>query len=212
MKYLKKFESLDEKAEWQLSEEYVTPNVILVGDALYYDVPQYYYGVTIQHVNGNLFTQEEWIELGYSNDEANGVAFINETLRFVISKNALPATTWAADTSTLLGDIFPGNGPGNTAVLAALGPTGAAYACANYRFPNGSAGYLPTLRELNATFNNLTEISSAMELIGGDTLIAETWSCIEYDAKYAFIHTMTSNTSAQRRKSYNKTPRPFAVL
>lgn len=211
MKYLKKFESLGEKSEWQLSEEYVTPNVILVGDALYYDVPQYYYGVTIQHVNGNLFTQEEWIERGYSNDEANGVALINEAYRFVISKNALPTMTWAADTSTLI-EGLPGDGPGNTAILAALGATGAAYACAEYRFPNGSAGYLPTLGELNTIYDNITEISSAMELIGGDAMDVELWSCGQRDATYAYVHTMTSSGSNMRRKSYSRTPRPLTVL
>ena len=44
-------------------------------------------GVYIQHVNGSLYTESEWTAGGYSNDSANGVAILSETVHaFVIAK------------------------------------------------------------------------------------------------------------------------------
>ncbi len=60
------------------------------------------------------------------------------------------------------------SGAENTLKIASISTSGAAYSCANFTFPNGHKGYLPAFGELYIVYSNMTNISSAMNLIGGE--------------------------------------------
>ena len=50
-------------------------------------------GVYVQHVDGKLYTSEEWSNNAFANDSANGVAVLSmNDYCFVIAKNRLSAS------------------------------------------------------------------------------------------------------------------------
>ena len=128
---------------------FVQPNVVLAADTekVLYNVesPK---GVFIQHVNGSLFTTNDWTAGGYSNDEANGVAVINDACKFVIAKVDIGYRRWQ-NTATLIEGIptyveeddaeTDFNGVTNTALMT---DSPVQSYCTGYTFPNGQKGYV----------------------------------------------------------------------
>lgn len=177
MKYLKKFETEDDRTKWQMSEECVKPNVVLVGDTgtISYNVT-HLSGVMIQHIDGSFYTKEEWAAKGFTNDQANGVAVFGTNAKFVIAKTRVGRTVWSDETgvvegatvaTTAAGAIVDYAGKTNTALIAVGDTSGAAHACANFIFPNGKNGYLPALGEWMTAYEHYSEINAAMGQIDG---------------------------------------------
>lgn len=224
MKYLKKFETEADKNAWQRSK-HVTPNVVLTADtgSVGYNVAAIS-GVFIQHIDGMLFTMEEWEEGGYGASVANGVAVLDSAARFVIAKEKISDTmAWASNTSTIVSGVLTTTdydtamkdyaGEANTALIAALGRSGAAYSCANYTFPNGQKGYLPALGEWVVAYKYKADIERAMPLIGGTAMTSNYhWSSTQYGADRAFLFTWKEGYSAYSVKSSYKCVRAFAAL
>ena len=80
----------------------IQPNVVLVGDEariLYNVEPQLPKGAFIQHIDGKLYTTDQWSAMGFTNDEANGVAVISDNAKFVIAKTSFDAIAWSSDAS-----------------------------------------------------------------------------------------------------------------
>lgn len=198
MKYLRKFETEADVQDWQMSEEYVKPNVVLVGDTngVNYNVRPLS-GVMIQHIDGSFYTTDEWSASGFANDQANGVAVISDNAKFVIAKTSLGKMAWSSDTSNavegvmLTSDLATAKtdyaGAANTALIAVDDTNGAALACANFTFPNGAKGYLPALGEWVGAYAYKSDINAAMTLIG-ETAISESshWSSTQYSADKAW--------------------------
>jgi hypothetical protein len=178
MKYLRKFET---EADYNAAEKSpVKAYVSLVGSGVIYDksMPE---GIYIQHIDGKLYTTNEWTLGGFSNDKANGVAVIASQCGFVVAKTDISdsSTKWysselsvdglftTADEAVALVDY---NGVTNTQVIISQLSSGAAYSCANYEFPNGQKGYLPALGELAVMRDNIGLVQSALGLIGGDNV------------------------------------------
>lgn len=197
-------------------------------------------GVYIQHVNGTLYTEDEWTAGGYANSDANGVALLSDTHHgFVIAKDVAPHSTavstgrvqWggygvmikdiitSSDSSKALLDF---DGAGNTPKIIeqlsgytdSQGVTGApaAEACANYTFPSGAKGYLPALGECKAVENNYEQIAKLMSLIGGATLLTSSWSSTQYDERYTWLKSLSNSDTRKNDKHYYGEPRPFATL
>ena len=144
-------------------------------------------GIYIEHVNGTLYTEDEWTAGGFSNDDANGVAVVRPISgSFVIAKNESSSKlAWGGNGKTITG-IFTttrreeayldNGGAGNTPKIIEQctgytnnGITGAPAAeyCANFTFPNNKKGYLGALGEWRAVYDNITKINSMLSLIGG---------------------------------------------
>lgn len=181
MKYLKKFATVEEYNAFLEGGQLRRPNVSLVEEPF----TTYYHnhiplGIFIQHVNGTLYTTSEWADYTFSNDEANGVALINDNVRFVIAKTAISSVNWSSSQYTLVEGILTTDnvdaakedfaGYANTQLMLAKDTSGAGFSCANYTFPNGDKGYLPALGELFEILLNITAINSAMSLIGGQAI------------------------------------------
>lgn len=177
---------------------FVKPNVVLVEDtgSVLYNVDSS--GVYIQHVDGTLYTTDEWTAGGFTSDLANGVAVIDAACQFVAAKeqvstsgtswypNGLVSGVMAETTQSIAETDYAG--VENTAVIIATGnaTNGAADKCAKYTFPNGQTGYLPALGELMVYNKYREDIQAALSLIGAQDGNNVLWSSTQYDASYAW--------------------------
>lgn len=154
-------------------------------------------GVYIQHINRKLYTPEEWAAGGYASADANGVAVVDDEANFVVSKDKSEALVWSSSYTNVIPGVYANSsqvsavkdmsGRQNTRLILELANDGAALFCANYTFPNGKKGYLPSLGEWNIALSNKTAILDAMALIDGAPL----------DKGYQWSSTQsTSNNSA----------------
>lgn len=223
MKYLRKFET---EADVNMS---VVPNVVLVGDTgrVIYNV---FNGVYIQHIDGTLYTSDEWTAGGFANDQANGVAVGKEAVQFVIAKeNALSSTVkWSTSTilfegvfTTDTGNVAKNdyNGVSNTKIIAENDEGSAAYLCRNYIFPNKARGYLPSAGDWALVKTNLSAINAAMTAIGGSSILSGStqkyWSSTQVDATMAWNGRMYSGGASpvnSESKSSLLYVRPFTTL
>ena len=196
MKYLRKFEN---EGDVFMT---VKPNVVLVKNTnkVIYNavVPD---GIYIQHIDGNLYTTDEWTAGGFTNDLANGVAVASSGVQFVVAKtDASSNATWSSSTAnaveiagimltadeTLAKTDYAGEINTNKIVAADSGAT-AAMACDSYIFPNGKKGYLPAMGELNIINMFMTAFNEAVTLIEGATLYnAHYWSSTQYNTSKAW--------------------------
>lgn len=219
MKYLKKFNT---KADIIM---YDTPNVVLVGDTcevLYNVEPMS--GVRIQHIDGSFYTTDEWTAGGFTNDVANGVAVFGNNAKFVIAKDYVNTSMpWSSNISTLVNGIFTSTdstvaktdfaGQANTELMLATDKSGAGYSCANFTFPNGEKGYLPSLGEWSVAFANKTAIDEAMTLIGGTALSHhDCWSSSQSSATTAWHLSWLKGYASTGNKSFTFYVRAFSAL
>ena len=213
MKYLRKFET---EAEYNAAEKSPAKNYVsLIAEigSIKYDkgMPE---GVYIQHIDGKLYTTNEWTLGGFSNDKANGVAVIASKCAFVIAKADIGTSAWSSNTSSNVDGVMQTDdeavavtdyaGYNNTQLMLATDSSGAGYSCANYTFPNGKKGYLPALGEWNIARNNRSAIDAAMEVIGTTIQDKYYWSSTQYSSNRAWrlYWTETYIENDTKRSSY----------
>lgn len=224
MKYLRKFET---EADVNIS---VTPNVVLVGETgkVIYNALS---GVYIQHIDGSLYTTDEWTASGFANDQANGVAVGNGTVKFVIAKEdaSTAGMMWSSSNkywySAIDGAVIADNlgtakndyaGVSNTAAISSVDSESAAAACQNYTFPNGKSGYLPSAGEWSVVDKYRNLIISAFAIIGGTSFTEHTsyWSSTQSSGSKAWK--WNNKTTSSEFLNYEKTSksyvRPFTTL
>lgn len=164
-------------------------------------------GVYVYSNDGLLYNPDDWDTA--NNDNAVGVAVIDNNCKFAITKGEKPQRAWSAalygidvsgltnysDSSQAATDF---NGESNTAFIRAATPSedasnNAAHYCYNQTISidgRGTVhGYLPALGELQAARNNISLIDSAMSLIGGIVMAGDytLWSSTEYSSNYVWI-------------------------
>lgn len=204
---------------------WVQPNVVLVGDEarILYNVepPK---GVFIQHIDGNLYTTDEWSAMGFAKDEANGVAIISDNAKFVIAKTSLETMGWSSDISNAVEGVVLTTdsttaktdyaGAANTALIAVDDTSGAALACANFTFPNGAKGYLPALGEWVDACAYKVDVDAAMALIGGTSLaeVYAYWSSTQYSAGKAWRLYWKNDVTTSYADKSSKAPYVRAFL
>lgn len=224
MKYQRKFETQAEVSNWQMTDECVKPNVVLVGDtgAISYNL-SHLRDVMIQHIDGSFYTTDEWSANGFANEDANGVAVIGDNAKFVIAKTSLGTKAWSSDTSKavegvmLTRDLATAKtdyaGEANTALIVVDDTSGAAYSCANFTFPNGAKGYLPALGEWNEAYAYKADINAAMTLIGGDVIATGPhWSSTQYNVSEAWTFNWNNGSVTGYNKEYSRYLRTFTSL
>lgn len=201
MKYLRKFATAAEISDLPV------PNVVLVADtkAVMYNVIPF--GVYIQHIDGSLYTPEDWQTNAFGNNLANGVAVSAAEASFVIAKSAPSSSIlkWGGTNKALeniktIGDDYQAqfdySGQQNTTELVeqlsgytdSNGVVGApaAQACSAYIFPNGQNGYLPSAGEWAVAYKNIERVNLALSLIGGGLESAMYWSSTPRDISTAW--------------------------
>ncbi len=135
-------------------------------------------GIYIQDTEGNLYTADMWDTANNAN--ANGVAVVLDTCRFVILPDVNSTAQWASSASVNLSAINKTtadeakadyNGASNTTVMLTSSyckASGcAAYLCASKTSKRGKTGYLGAAGEMYAVYQNKTVINSLLSLIGG---------------------------------------------
>ena len=168
----------------------------------------------IQHVDGTLYTAEEWLAAKAAGEvtdaDANGVAVRYSQYAYcphvIHPKYSTDEIKWSNNTSvkvqncTATSDVaiaqLDVNGKANTdAILTAvtartIADAPAAQYCASITFANGQKGYLPATGELQAWYHNMTAVNACMDAIGADKVCDKawtaTWSSTQYSASSAW--------------------------
>lgn len=218
MIYLKKFQTEEDVRVFN------SPNVVLIEDTeeVRYNVEPLS-GVKIQHINGSLYSKEEWTAGGFSNDDANGVAVLAPEAQFVIAKESFSDAVWAYPSNVLIKGIVTttssstaGNdykGFENTQRIVNASTSGAAVTCFNYIFPNGNRGYLPSGGEVSTAMLKRSEINAAMSVIGATEIPRSFFSSTQYDTTNAWYYDSYYNYSLTKYpKSSSRGFRPFTTL
>ncbi len=176
-------------------------------------------GIYIQDTDGNLYTADTWDTANNAN--ANGVAVVLDTCRFVILPDVDSAAQWASSASVNLSAINKTsedeakadyNGASNTTTMLTssyCNKSGyAAYICANTTSKRGKTGYLGAAGEMYTVYQNRTAINSLLSLIGGTQISTSRYwvsnlykySSSKYYAWYVYMsngnvdnYTVTSN-------------------
>ena len=189
----------------------------------FYHIPDLSHdGAYIQHIDGTLYTADQWTNKGFSNDEANGIANINGTrgLSLVVAKDSLGKLSWSSMPDILIEGVttiteadnleHDCNGVENTTLIAAADTNSAAAACANYTFPNGQKGYLGAFGE---SFD-IESIDTLLELIGGTPLgNVNIWTSTQYNAEKAWYNRVNGTYDyLEVPKSNNLEVRPICTL
>lgn len=232
MRNLRKFESEEDMSVWQQSSDYVKPNVVLTqtGGDVFYNVEKIIpKGVYIQHIDGSLYTTDDWTTAGFANTEANGVAVLSENARFVMAKGNQGSSIWSSN----INDIVSGvpvtsayaeasadfNGQKNTEALIATGSCPAATKCADYVFPNGKKGYLPAFGEWMTVKGYISDVESALKLIGGTAIKISgsnaTYSYLsstQYSADKVWVFRKYNYAYTQAAKNETRYVRAFCSL
>lgn len=182
-------------------------------------------GVYVQHVDGKLYTADEWTAAGLAAEQANGVAVISDAARFVIGLTTLSKKAmWSSDSATALEGVMLTTdqataltdmaGRANTETILKSDTSGAAYMCANYTFPNGKAGYLPSLGEWNVVAGHAEAVNQAMSAVGATMETQQYyWSSTQYSDKKAWKMGWTRLEAATGDKSSKYSDvRPFTEI
>ena len=213
MKYLRKFET---EADVMMT---VKPNVVLVGDTgsvLYNFIP-----VSIQHIDGTLYSTDEWIANGFTSDLANGVAVIDKACSFVIAKSSITENAiWGANglisgatkTTSQATAEKDFAGAANTQAISSSNSSGGVVLCSNYTFPNGQKGYMPSLGEWLVARRKKTAIDNALNIIGGELLIGYCWSSTQYDSSQSWDLHLTSDLIRYSFRDKTRRVRAFTTL
>ena len=204
--------------------------MVLVNDTkkvLYNYNPPLPLGVFIQHVDGKLYTTDEWTAKGFSNDEANGVAVSAEECKFVVAKEYIMSKVWntwqyaAIDSLPFISSSADAkndfDGISNTAILAVFDTYGAAYTCVNYIFPNGKNGYLPALGELDVLGKNYQSVESALNVLGGTLKFYsngsnDLWSSTQYNDTRGWCIRIPNGNVSEEGKNANIQVLPFCPI
>lgn len=229
MRNLRKFTNEEKFLAWRKSTECVTPNLVLVGAYIKYNVPTLY-GVSIQHIDGTLYTISEWQENGFTSDDANGVAIVDDRASFVVAKEDIgEKLLWSneailvegvSEASNNLNGFDCMNGVQDTQILVELGVSPAASACAEYTFPNGSKGYLPAAGEWEVFESYESSAKEAFNLIGGADLFSPSmakyyWSTTQKNASDAWAYASRmgiQNIYKNTLSEYSGNTRAFCTL
>jgi hypothetical protein len=233
MKYLRKFAT---EAEVDVD---ASPNVVLVADSgeIIYNVPMYENGVYIQHINGRLYTNDEWSAKGFANEVANGVAIIDDKCSFVVSKKWIANNIrWTEGYSATINGILSTDdeaiaktdflGASNTDLVIKKasensGTAPAPLACQQYSFPNGKKGYMGAVGEWSAIIKYSNKVTEAMALLGNTSIVStnfQNWTSTQGVGKNVWVVLWDSSKSqfylskAYRDQNYNKMVYAFTTL
>jgi hypothetical protein len=186
-------------------------------------------GVYIQHIDGTLYTKEDWVNEGFSNDLANGVAIAGAVTGegFVVGKedlNTIDKYRWYNGSPSLVAGVLATTsssaaildmkGLQNTSLLT--GNHDVAYICSRYTFPNGNKGYLPAMGELHLLYQNVDVVEDLMKTIGGSVFKEGEmyWSSTQVNDKRVWTYYLNSKYSDIASYSKNNDigeTRPFTT-
>ena len=188
MIHLKEFATQAEYEAFVESGEMKKPNVSFITDTLevfYTKAVKYENGVYVQHIDGKIFSADEWVEKGFTLEQSNGIAVVDDNCQFVIPNIemmenrggymdnvdgylVMPLYSNRADAEQ---DYY---GLKNSLLLQTqmgASTSSTLYICLNYKFANDTQGYLPSAGELAVFKKKFTEIKATRTKIGAPSFI-----------------------------------------
>lgn len=138
----------------------------------------------IQHIDGSLYSRDGWIEGGFTNDQANGIAIETDSGSIILAKKVFNGP-WGPEGELPVTNREFGTGEANTdAIINAIGDNGgvtyAAKTARDYTFPDGTKGFLPSIDELKLIQPITKLVNSLLSTIGGDQInISNYWSFLQ---------------------------------
>lgn len=212
MKYLREFSTQADYDAAVLAK----PNVSLINEPFGVQYKKYVpLGVFIQHVDGSLYTEEQWTEGGFSNDLATGVAVSTEEARFVVPKKELNTQTfWRKPSNELIegvvttyyleeaqGDFA---GQSNTQAMRNGATGGLIFLLDEQTYPNNIIGYIPSAGECWLAWQNNEQIDALMKIIGGAKLSPYSWTSTQINESEAWGMSL-----GQLERAYKTANRPI---
>lgn len=223
MKYLRNFDTTNEFMNYAGSGLMDRPNVTLVKETekVYYS-NKFPTGVYIQHINGALFTNEEWLEKGYDSSVANGIAVIDDATQFVMSKT-IGMAAWSSNTTNNVEGLaaldstnarIDYKGYSNTQLILKTDTSGAAYRCSNHTFPNKLKGYLPSAGELLIAHKYKATIDAIRSSLGLSAFPLRLWTSTQSSADAAYQQEWDTDggISTQSKNYTSNSYCPFTIL
>lgn len=179
-------------------------------------------GAFIQHIDGTLYTSDQWTAGGFGDDKINGIAVISQFygVNLIMAKSPIGEMPWSSIPNTLIEGVtnitdrnniyLDRTGIKNTELIAAVDPESAAAACANYIFPNGQKGYLVTPREAEAIKGYFySEFFDAIRETIDNPII---WTSTQYDASDAWYVKFGINDVSMEHKDKDLLVWPVCTL
>lgn len=191
--------------------------------------------IYVQHIDGTLYSPDDWESGDFANEDANGVAVVRPISgSFVIAKEAATYGFGWGGYDTTITDIvtaesfstavLDNDGAGNTLKIieqlsgitdshAVTGAPAAEY-CVGYTFPNGKTGYLGALGEWEAVFDNLAKIQNILNnYIGGSGLTASYyWTSTQGSSNDSWMIYTGNGSCSTASKSNVRAVRAFCPL
>ena len=188
----------------------------------------------IQHVDGTLYTAEEWLAAEAAGEvtdaDANGVAVRHSKYascpHIIHPKYSTNKMSWSSNTSVVVPGVtvksdqgaaqLDVNGKANTdAILKAvvagtIADAPAAQYCTGITFANGQQGYLPAAGELQAWYDNMTAVNNCMDAIGADKVYVNTWDFTWSSTQYSTINAWFWSYGSDRPNHYKKNDNNYA--
>lgn len=138
----------------------------------------------IQHIDGSLYSADEWIERGFTNDQANGIAIETDAGGIVLAKKVFTGS-WGPEGELPVTNEEFGTGEANTdTIINAVGDNGgtsyAVKTARDYTFPDGTKGFLPSIDELKLIPPVIKLVNSLLLIVGGDQInTSGSWSYLQ---------------------------------
>lgn len=184
------------------------------------------FGVFIEDVDGNLYTEAQWDD----SKTANGIAVLTDNCEFVMALEDAHTSScqWGSrgtevtgiltttDSSTAKTD-YRGN-ENTTAILNQLGNSSstsdapAAYYCRAFTFPNGKKGYLGAAGEWQAALDNKNAIVSALSKCGGTAMSDYYWTSTQSSSNLSWYMYWFGEDLYNNPKNGNRSVRAFTTL
>ena len=156
-------------------------------------------GVYILDTDGNFTTAANWNTA--NNSKAVGVFVGTDNCKFVIApEDSGDTLTWGGYGTTISGIVTTTDsstakkdyaGSSNTdKIISQLGASNAPTAnyCKSYTFKNGKSGYLWSLGEMQAAYNNKSAIDTALSKIGATAMSTSYyWTSTQYSSSTAWV-------------------------
>lgn len=163
--------------------------------------------VRIQHIDGELYSINEWTSIGFTSEQANGVYVSDGTHEFVIHPTKEftynSSSQWASTTNSFYLKLVPDvlctedeliaqsdfEGVTNTYKIIEFSHryNGVATSCRSVDFENGYVGYLPAAGEMWLCYSNIELINECLRTINGIELSGTYWTSTQFSDSKAWV-------------------------
>lgn len=173
-------------------------------------------GVYIQHVDGSLYTGDEWTAEGFANDVGNSIVIISSEAQFGLPMFNLSfgGGVWSTVTNQKLTSSSINNISDalndynaykyNNEIIMSMVSCPAVSACINYTFPDGSNGAMPTAAHCSLINSNINKIEEINEALGINFYNWNCWTCSEINESSVYYWAGGTTFNSTNKNTSNR--------